>query len=85
MRNIEYGVGSGEGGKATPPSKRGEEGDGATYWEVSVDRNTATETQTLKYGWEGRKAGRKPKENDQKPRKPTETQGPCPDLLYVAQ
>jgi hypothetical protein len=26
------------------------------------------------------KPGRKPKENDQKPRKATETQGPCPSL-----
>ena len=45
------------------------------YKEVSVDRNTATETQTLKKGREGRKAGRKPKENNQKPRQPAETQG----------
>jgi hypothetical protein len=44
--------------------------------EFSVDRNTATDTQTLKWGREGRKA----KGNDQKPRKPTESQGPCPDL-----
>ncbi len=29
---------------------------------------------------EGRKAGRKFKGDDQKPRKPTETQGPGPDL-----
>ncbi len=28
----------------------------------------------------GGKAGRAPKNNDQKPRKPTETQGPCPNL-----
>ncbi len=50
------------------------------YREVSVDRNTATETQTLKYSSEGRKTGQKPKKNYPKPRKPTETQGPCPDL-----
>ncbi len=50
------------------------------YREVSVDRNTATRTQTLKYGREGRKAGREPKENYQTPQKPTETPGPCPDL-----
>ena len=34
------------------------------YREVSVDRNTATETQTLKQGREGRKPGREPKENE---------------------
>ncbi len=28
----------------------------------------------------GRQTGRGPKRNDQTPRKPTETQGPCPDL-----
>ncbi len=50
------------------------------YREVSVNRNTATETQTLKKGQGGRKAGRKPMENDKKPQKPTETQGPRPDL-----
>ncbi len=50
------------------------------YREVSIDNNTATETQTLKLGQGGRKPGREPKENDQKPRKPRETQGPCPDL-----
>ena len=33
-----------------------------------------------KIGPGGRKPGRKPKENDPKQRKPTETQGPCPDL-----
>jgi hypothetical protein len=51
----------------------------SVYKEVSVDRNTATETQTIKWGQEGRKNGRKPKENGQKQRKPTETQGPCPN------
>ncbi len=40
-----------------------------SYNEVSVDKNTATRTLTLKQGLEGRKAGREPKENDQK-RKP---------------
>jgi hypothetical protein len=30
-------------------------------------------------GREGRKAGREPKENDYKPRKPTQTQGACLD------
>ncbi len=50
------------------------------YKEVSVDRNTATETLTLKYSREGKKPGRKHKVNDQQKRKPTETQGPCPDL-----
>jgi hypothetical protein len=30
-------------------------------------RNTATRTQTLEWGLEHRKAGREPKENDQKP------------------
>ncbi len=34
------------------------------YREVSVNRNTATETQTLKWGREGRKIRRKHKEND---------------------
>ncbi len=38
--------------------------------EVSVDKNTATET-----GHGGRKPGREPKENDQKNPKPTENQG----------
>ena len=33
-----------------------------------------------KIGPQGRKPGRKPQENDRRPRKPTETQGPCPDL-----
>ncbi len=42
------------------------------YRKVSVDRNTSTETT--------RKTGRKPKEHNHKPQKPTETQGPCPDL-----
>ena len=51
-----------------------------TYREVSVDGHTATETQTLKKAQGSRKAGRKPKENGQKPQKPTETQGPCPKL-----
>ncbi len=35
----------------------------------SVDRDTATETQTGKWGREGREADRKPKENDQQPLK----------------
>ncbi len=48
--------------------------------EASVDRNTATRTQTLKSSREGRKTGREPKENNQHPRKPTETQGLCPDV-----
>ena len=50
------------------------------YRGASVDRNTATETQSLKLAREGRKQGRKPTENAPTPRKPTETQGPCPDL-----
>ncbi len=50
------------------------------YRKVSVGRNTVTETQTLKWACGRRKTGRTPKENDQKPRQPTETQGPCPDL-----
>ncbi len=33
------------------------------YREVFVDRDTATGTQTQKWGREGRKAGREPKEN----------------------
>ena len=53
------------------------------YREVSVDRNTATETQTPKNSREGREAVRDPIENDQKNRKPTETKGLCPDLTYA--
>ena len=34
------------------------------YREVSIDRNTAAETQTLKQGREGRKPDREPKENE---------------------
>jgi hypothetical protein len=50
------------------------------YREISVDRDTAAETQILKQAQGGRKPGRKAKENDQTLRKATETQGPCPDL-----
>ncbi len=63
-----------------PPGYIPGPGPRALYGEGSVDRNTATKTQTLKWGREDRKASRKPKENDQQPQKPTETQGPCPDL-----
>jgi hypothetical protein len=49
------------------------------YKDVSVDRNSVTETQTLTSGREGRKSCRKPEGSDQQQRKPTETQGPCPD------
>ncbi len=35
------------------------------YREVSVDRNIATETQTLNEDREGRNTGREPKQNDQ--------------------
>ncbi len=52
-----------------------------SYREVSVDRHTATRTQTLKKGREGRTAGREPTEKYEKPRGPTENQGPCPDLM----
>jgi hypothetical protein len=37
---------------------------GYTYREVSVDRNTATDTQTLKYVQGSKKPGRKPKNTD---------------------
>ncbi len=40
--------------------------------EVSADRKTATETQTLTKGREGKRAGREPKGNNQGP--------PFPDL-----
>ncbi len=54
------------------------------YKEVSVDRNTATKTQTPKSTREGRKPGRKPEENYQKPRKPTESEGLCHDGVTVS-
>ncbi len=50
------------------------------YEEVLVERSAVTRTQALKKVREGREAGREPNENDQKPRKTTETQGPCPNL-----
>ena len=57
------------------------EPDGKTdYRELSADRDATTGTQALRYGREGGEGGREPKESDQKQRKPTETQGPCPDL-----
>ena len=40
------------------------------YKEVSVNRNTATETQTLKQAQGVRKPDRKPKETNPKPQKP---------------
>ncbi len=52
--------------------------DGSKYKQISGRRNIATRTQTLEKGQEVRKAALDPKENDQKPRKPTRTQGPCP-------
>ncbi len=48
------------------------------YEEVSVDRSTATRTQTLKYGREGRKDGREPKENEQKHENPQKLRDPDP-------
>ncbi len=50
----------------------------SNYRGVSVNSNTATETQTLNNSQEGGKAGRGPKEHDQKSQPPKETQGPCP-------
>jgi hypothetical protein len=50
------------------------------YKEVSVHRNTTTETQTLKSGREGGKQGRDYKENKNKPRKLTKIERPCPGL-----
>ncbi len=42
--------------------------------EVFFDKNTATEHTGIKIGPGGRKAGREPKENNQKQKKPTEIQ-----------
>ena len=55
------------------------------YREVSVDRNTATETQTLKQGREGRKPGREPKENEAANLRLRTGFGPKPSPKYPAQ
>ncbi len=46
--------------------------------EVSVSRNTATETQTLKWGREGKKPGREPQENDQNSENQQKVRDPAP-------
>ncbi len=52
---------------------------------IYTGRFQSTETQPQKHRLQNRsrgcrKTGRKPKENDQTPRKPSETQGACPNL-----
>ncbi len=59
----------GAGGVGVPPGQCGE---------VSVDRNNATETQTLKSGREGRKTGREPKETTKNHRNPQKLRDPGP-------
>ncbi len=49
----------------------------ARHKEITVDRNNSVRIQTLKSSREGRKTGREPKAN---PQKPTEMQEPCPNL-----
>ncbi len=49
------------------------------YRAGSVDGNTATRTQTLKWGREGRKVGREPNDNDQQTREnPQKLRDPAP-------
>ncbi len=46
-----------------------------------MSTETPPQNTDSKIGPGGRRPGRKPKETDPKPQKPTETQGPCPDLM----
>ncbi len=50
------------------------------YKEVSVDRDIAARTRTLKQGREAKKTGREPKGNGPKTQKCKETRGTCPAL-----